>query len=205
MKRAIYTFLALLSLTIVTQASAKGFSYGVRGGMTISNLSNGDLLAGMMSSELEIPVNDVAKVGFTAGVFGEYTMLNKVSLSASVMYARAGCSFEPIDELDNIRLATSYLSIPLLVGYNVFGGLTIKGGVQPSFMVGAKLKYDGESESVKDSFNKSDLSIPIGFSYEFADKVVLEALYNIGVTNVYKYTDETYSNRYLTLTVGYKF
>ena len=64
--------------------------------------------------------------------------------------------------------------------------------------------------SCKDQFNKFDLSIPVGISYEFKVPIVIDLRYNIGLTKVNK-VDNLFGNKgdsrshTCTLTVGYKF
>ena len=49
-----------------------------------------------------------------------------------------------------------------------------------------------------------DLSIPVGASYEYMN-VILDARYNLGLTNIYKYDLIKSKNRVITVTVGYRF
>ena len=52
-------------------------------------------------------------------------------------------------------------------------------------------------------FNKVDLSIPIGLSYEISD-FVIDARYNFGLTHIYKDDPGSSKNGVIMLTVGYK-
>ena len=54
------------------------------------------------------------------------------------------------------------------------------------------------------SFNKFDLSIPIGISFEFS-RVVIDARYLLGLTKVNKEGDKTCHNSVILITTGYKF
>ena len=105
----------------------------------------------------------------------------------------------------------TYLNFPILANYYVAPGLAIKAGVQPGFMLGAKQKaklleggtwYDFD-ESGTDGMKKFDLSIPLGLSYEF-DDFVIDARYNLGLTNVNDLGSAKVKNSVIMLTVGYK-
>ena len=52
-------------------------------------------------------------------------------------------------------------------------------------------------------FNKVDLSIPIGLSYEISD-FVIDARYNFGLTHIYKDDPGSSKNGVIMLTEGYK-
>lgn len=57
-----------------------------------------------------------------------------------------------------------------------------------------------------DNMEKFDVSIPVGISYQFNVPIVIDARYNIGLTNAIKDNgDESYKNMSFQLTVGYKF
>ncbi|GAB6976780.1 hypothetical protein JCM15124A_16870 [Prevotella falsenii] len=53
-----------------------------------------------------------------------------------------------------------------------------------------------------DVYKRTNISIPIGFSYEY-NKFSLNLRYNIGLTKVYNYIDKNICNRNLVLTIGY--
>ena len=67
--------------------------------------------------------------------------------------------------------------------------------------------YDN-SQKVSDSWpaKKVDVSLPIGLSYEYMG-VVLDARYNLGLTNVDDSPghDDSCKNRVFTFSVGYRF
>ena len=73
-------------------------------------------------------------------------------------------------------------------------------------------------ESEYDRISGFDLSVPVGLSYEY-ENVILEARYNIGLTDTYKKSDSDmasgakstadggrkHKNSVIMFTVGYKF
>ena len=58
-------------------------------------------------------------------------------------------------------------------------------------------------QDTKKGLRKFALSIPVGISYEY-ENVVLDARYNVGVLNAYKYV-LTARNKVFEVSVGYKF
>ena len=91
--------------------------------------------------------------------------------------------------------------MPVLANYYLVNGLAVKTGVEVGFKSSAESK-DGDDKKDKEGVKSVIMSIPVGASYEYKN-VVLDARYNIGVTNVYKEGDAKQSA--FVVTLGYKF
>lgn len=158
---------------------------------------------------------------FVGGIEGEYGINDKVSFSAGILFAMQGSKTK-----DNMfKIKENYINVPLMVNYYPIPncGLAIKAGAQVGFTIRKRITIDGmeysadyivarnywgrpvyvESELSK-QFNKVDLAIPVGISYEFSN-IVLDARYNIGLINVMKDDPENSKNRLWQFTLGYKF
>ena len=133
------------------------------------------------------------KTGVQIGAVAEYGLLEKFGLSAGLVYSMQGTKF------DNESLKANYLNVPVLANYYVIPGLAVKAGLQPGFLLSAKM----DGENVKDELKSFDLSIPVGVSYEYQNFVV-DARYNLGVTKVSKEGDSA-KNQVVQLTLAYKF
>lgn len=130
---------------------------------------------------------------------------------------------------DGMKLELEYLNVPILANIYVVKGLAVKAGMQFGFLT--KAKYPSEvfgmesgTMSIKDYVHKTDVSIPMGVSYEYKGFVV-DARYHLGVTRVkskglakIQQTDDRYiiyeadgfkndniRNSYFSFTIGYKF
>ena len=171
---------------VATYASAQqtGFGYGVKAGVNISKYTGGDA---------------DFKAGFTGGIFADYRFCDRFALSADVLYARQGAKG------DEGKLRTDNLNIPVLANFYIVKGLAVKAGVQPGFLLSAKSKEDGVTTDVKDAFKKFDLSIPVGLSYDFRFGLILDARYNIGVSNISKVDGTTARNSVIAVTAGWRF
>ena len=135
------------------------------------------------------------KVGLGAGAEFGYYISDKFAVTAGLLYNMQGCKDDHADE--NIKL--DYLNIPILANYYVAPGLAIKAGIQPGILCSAKYAdYD-----IKDAYKSLDISIPIGASYEFSD-FVIDARYNLGVSNIYDNDNFSVKNSVIMLTLGYK-
>ena len=245
--------LSVLLTVAALSASAQnraGYWYVVpRIGVSIANMTNNHLSTNVANDEL---IGSKYKAGMAAGADVEYMLTNHLSASLGAYYSMQGCRFPDYvytagatyTGYNAQHVNTQYINVPLMVNYYITHGLAVKAGVQVGFLLNAKEKYntsnvtkneDGTFEheestsydfSETDLFKKIDVSIPVGVSYEY-ENVILEARYNIGLTNVYQPLNSTYllydggpndtlpgDNKYnepktknsnITLTVGYKF
>ena len=146
--------------------------------------------------------------------------------TAGVNYMQAGTAWKDINhdgvKFKDMKVETSYVTVPVVANVYLCKGLALKSGVQFSFLMDAKSKFTAETSkgdvtakvetdtSCKDQFNKFDVSIPVGISYEFKVPIVIDLRYNIGLLKVNK-VDNLFGNNgdsrshTCTLTVGYKF
>lgn len=162
------------------------------------------------------------KLGFVAGVEGEYQITPMISVAAGLLYSMQGTKWEDLESqtayyraMSKDRMVNlSYLNIPIVANFYVLKGFALKAGVQAGFLLDSKGKetiYDDlENREVETSgdiegIKKFDLSIPLGASYEF-NNVVIDARYNLGLTKVCPGEDNKSSkNSVVQVTVGYKF
>jgi opacity protein-like surface antigen len=157
---------------------------------------------GYLSGDWTMPagVDRKSRVGVVAGVEGEYYVNDWFSAALGVNYAQQGWKFDGSGINETTKL--DYLNIPITANFYVAEGLALKTGVQLGVLMSAK----EESEDVKDAYEKTNISIPIGISYEFSN-FVFDARYNLSVTKINKNSDS--SNKYRSdlfqITVGYKF
>lgn len=184
-KKTILAVIAAGALTATATAQETGFGFGAKAGINISNLTK--------------DLNADAKVGFTGGVFADYRFSNLFALSADVLYSRQGAK----DGDD--KLTTDNLNIPILANFYLVKGLAVKAGVQPGFLLAANEKTDGTKTDVKDDMKTFDFSVPVGLSYTFGCGLMIDARYNIGVTDVSKVDAVKARNSVWTVTAGWRF
>jgi len=139
--------------------------------------------------------NTKMKVGLVAGAEFGYNLNEKFGLTGGLLYSMQGCAIKNSDDKSKME----YLNIPLLANYYIIPGLAVKAGLQPGILMSAKT---GDLD-VKDKCKKLDLSIPLGVSYEFSD-FVIDARYNLGLTNINENDNIKQKNSVIMLTVGYK-
>lgn len=150
------------------------------------------------------------KFGYNFGMEMEYQITDIFSLSAALMYSDQGAKDDETgtDEILDI----DFVNVPIMLNCYVVPGLAVKAGVQPAFRTKTTVKYDGMKMDVDwllkqygtdTEMNKFMLSVPVGLSYEY-NHFVLDARYNIGVTDLFK-GEGIMRNNVIQLTLGYKF
>lgn len=225
MKRIItLAFLSAISLASFGQSKAGTWSVIPHVGVSIASLthqSGGIEVGDNQSQELK----PQARPGFTGGVDVMYQASDNVGLSLGLSYVQAGCKYKDVDDngvtWHDHYDRMDYISVPLVGHSYIAPGLSINVGVAPSFLIYGKyhagmqtydLDTDGHRTNVKEAEIDQDikkglrnftLSIPVGISYEY-ENVVLDARYNVGVLNAYKY-GLTARNKVFEVSVGYKF
>lgn len=218
---------ALVALCVATvSASAQSevgtFTLQPKIGLNVSFLTNAG--KSYLPVHLGDPMegNRDVKLGFVAGVEGEYQITPMISVAAGLLYSMQGTKWEDLESQtadyrdmskDNM-VNLSYLNIPIVANFYVLKGFALKAGLQAGFLLDSKGKetnYDNlENREVETSgdiegIKKFDLSIPLGASYEF-NNVVIDARYNLGLTKVCPGDENKSSkNSVIQVTVGYKF
>lgn len=205
--KKLLTLMALMAVALSAQAQYEEGDITIQPkvGMTISNITDGDK----------------SKINLTYGVEFERFFTDQFSASLGVMFTNQGCKYDIYSAdgagnvSDDLKLDIYYGTLPIMANYYVLPGLALKAGIQPAFRVKANIEYNGEKmdfDNTIDAFfdgndnkmNTFDLSIPVGFSYEFKG-ITFDARYNFGVTKLISNSDESIYNKVFIMTLGYKF
>lgn len=153
------------------------------------------------------------RIGLAAGLEAEYQVSDIFSLSAGAIYSQQGAKtgFSTDDVDGTLTFKLDYINVPILANVYVTKGLAVKLGIQPGFNVASKAEYKqtigGVTNKVSgdvEGLNSVDVSIPVGFSYEYAN-VLFDARYNWGLTKFIDDSDSNSKNSVLQITLGYKF
>jgi len=215
-KQIIIAVCSLISLSALAQEQQgqSHWSVQVRGGITKSFVP------------VEDPDYEKGRLGWTLGAEAEYKISKHFSLTGGLEYTRLsrkkGCTTFPFlggTLYDRFKIYSDYVHIPVLLNYYVVKGLALKVGVEMGILTHAKRKIhsfrNGDEDSPFDRrmtediyslMSKGDILFPIGISYEYKN-VVLDARYHHGVKNIrlpYSFESRPH-NRYLSVTLGYKF
>ena len=203
--KKLFLLVAMMAMTVVAKAQHEEgyFTIQPRVGVTFATMTGDD--------------DAKMKTNLTYGLEFERFFTDEFSVAAGIMFSNLGfkTSVFTINNVENkVTLNNYYGLIPITLNYYVVEGLAIKAGVQPSFRMKTQMK-EGDTKLDLDnaldmyfgneaSINRFDLAIPVGLSYEF-HRITVDARYNFGLVKVFKGTKNNYFNRYISLTLGYKF
>ncbi len=190
----IVAMMVTMSLGAQAQNDVGTMTVQPKGGFGLATLTN-------------VPKAEMTGVGMFGGEL-EYALKERLSIAAGINFDMLGYGIEDTEGIKDWHTSLNYLAVPAVVNFYVWKGLALKAGLQPGFLLSAKESYklngDKHETTVTSSFNKFDLSIPIGISFEFS-RVVIDARYLLGLTKVNKEGDKTCRNSVILITTGYKF
>lgn len=201
MKKNMLTAVAVI---VFAFSNAQQTKFGVKGGINLATIA-GDI------------ENTSSKVGFHVGGFAEFKLSDKFSIQPEVLYSTQGTKEKGNDygssgEVSEIELnyKFAYLNIPILAKYYVAEKFSLEAGPQIGFVVSAKGEYTqaGRSEEgdIKKDYETIDFGLDFGAGYDFTENISVGLRYNLGLTNLLKYADDSkMHNSVFSLSVGYKF
>ncbi len=171
--------------------STNPVTFGIKGGMNVSSLSQG--------ADLD---DSKSKIGFNAGVFANIPVATNFSIQPEVLYNDLGSkstrktNFLGNEYRSDYSTNLGYVAVPVMFQYNVIPNLYLEAGPEFGFLVSAKDKLktstngntDATSTSTlnKDDFQTFNFGIGIGAGYYFTDNLGLTARYTAGVTDIFK-------------------
>ena len=196
MKKIILTVVLVFTFGFVNAQEKEDMSFGAKGGLNISSITNAD----------QDGVNSNSLVGFHIGFFGEFMISDEFAIQPELLYSTQGVKLEFEGDKGDLKL--DYINIPVMAKYYVADAFSLELGPQIGFLVSAKAKSGGDSVDVKDDTKSIDVSLGFGANYNFAEKFMLGARYNLGLTRVQEdlFPGESESkNSVFQISVGYKF
>lgn len=165
-------------------------TFGVKAGVNVSNISEAE--------------DTKAKVGFNAGVFMNAPIAANFSIQPEVLYNSKGAKLD--DSNFDIKVNLDYISVPVMFQYNATPKFYLEAGPEFSFLISGKVKAEGESEDVKDTFKGFDLGIGLGAGFNITSNLGVNARYVAGVTDIIDVNEADASkNGVFQLGLYYKF
>lgn len=226
MKKAITTYAFLLCATTISAQQKPGtFSILPRIGASLSNTNDNTFVVDDNTLDTKY------KGGFSGGVDFAYQMSSSIGISVGAYYSNQGNKYSSIEYttsnkkisvgMENIHADMSYLCIPVMAQIYVAKNFSCNAGIQADLGLSGKIKWDETTYELQEdggkkpsetaekydetlSPRKFGLSIPLGASYEYMN-VVLDARYNIGLTNAYDISGDKTIKYCFLFTVGYRF
>lgn len=187
MKKTLLTFfVSILALTASAQLSG-----GLKAGLNLANFG----------ADAKDIFDSKTLLGFHVGGYLTFNVSDALSVQPEVLYNSVGAKSEGDGDVD---IVVDYISIPVMLLYNVNENFNIQAGPQLGLLLGANAKGDGASVDIKEIFKGTDFGINFGVGANFG-KLNAAARYCLGLANVFEDSgDEKGTNNVIQLSLGYK-
>lgn len=192
------------------KTSSNPVTFGIKGGMNVSSLSNGADLSDSKS-----------KIGFNAGVFANIPVASSFSVQPEVIYNDLGSKVtREYSALGNTYRSEysrnlGYVAVPVMFQYNATPDFFLEAGPEFGFLVSAKDKFKSSTNSNtntqiaslnKDDFQTFNFGIGVGAGYYFLPNLGITARYTAGLTDIYKNNSgDAVKNNVFQVGLAYKF
>ena len=220
MNKKIYA--VLIAVVFTTGVAQAQFSFGVRGGFNLTNMTVEENIGGVT-----VGLDHSFKPGFQAGIVGELAITNALAIQPGILFATQGARLEtdeflgmPIEMSSTTSL--NYIQVPINVQYKIpFGnnlrfllqagpylGFALNGNIRTE-VSGAGITITPDDEKIEfgsgdDEMRRLDFGVGFGAGVEFGNFQVA-AGYNLGLANLSNVDGGTIRNNGLALTVTYLF
>ncbi len=220
MKRIAIAFVCMIMATGAVMAQ-KTFTFGPKIGVDYTHFWGKNAKHG-------------GRFNYQAGVFFEYRFTSKISIAPEVVFAAQGgqydvkaANYSPVaPAVPHLKMGpgpgvdlkctctVNYVNIPVMFKYYIVPSLSVDLGPQLGINVYSKFteksttsgnnyKYTTDE---KDLTNTIDFGVGLGFTYNLATDVFVQARYTMGLTKVYKdgYNPHP-KNGNAQIAIGYRF
>ncbi len=168
-------FIMAFALLVAGKVSAQGPSFGIKGGVSFSNIIETD------DSDFKTDYN----TGYNAGVFINIPIVSVLSFQPELMFSQKGYKYKSDVLLGTLTQTTNWIEVPILAKISPVSGFNIYLGPQVSFLTKTNTKYDGTSTTVDqttyeddaDKFKKSIVGGVLGAGFDLTKNVSLNARY----------------------------
>ena len=206
----------ILLLTVVSLASLQAaygqvqIGIGLKGGLNFASLNGVNSPSTAYSNS----------TGYHAGAYFLFKF-TKIGIQPEIIFSKQGHTFKTggKDYTDNI----DYINIPIMLKLYLAGGFNLQAGPQFGFLSKASGNLISSSgtitsgQDIKSLMQTTDVSVGVGLGWDLPFGLNLGARYNIGVSDINKYTGGTVpgsvttsmgtssaKNQVFQLSVGYR-
>ena len=188
MKNLMLTVVAVFAFGF---ANAQETKFGIKAGLNLANVT-GDA------------EDNSSRLSFHLGGFAEIKLTDKFALQPELVYSAQGTKID-VTGSEDLVYDLAYVNIPVMAKFYATKQFSLEAGPQIGFLTSAKMKYDGDSEDVKDNFETTDFGFNFGAGYNFTENISAGLRYNLGLSNIADSTSSEINNSVWSLSVGYKF
>lgn len=187
--------LILALSTVITSAAFSQVQFGIKAGYNHANLKY----------ENNSSVKTDPRSGYHAGFFTHIPVAGGFAIQPEVTYSLQGAEYEaPVLGKDKI----SYVNIPVLLQYQLKGGLRLQTGPQLGILTENEFEpANGGANSEIPNVNNLDFSWSAGLGYLSRIGLGVDLRYNHGISNIYESgnSNNEVKNRVLQIGLFYQF
>jgi hypothetical protein len=188
MKRLLFLLIACGCLLTVQAQKHGNINFGIKAGLNLANL-NGDDVSG--SSMLAT---------FHGGAMVHIPFGGMWAVQPELMFSGEGAKF------DGGKTALGYLNVPIMFQYVNPSGFYAETGPTIGFLMSAKDKEDGGTDTdIKDQLKSTDFLWGIGIGYKMKSGFGIGGRYNFGLSNIVDVSGTDVKNTVINLGVFYTF
>jgi opacity protein-like surface antigen len=189
MKKILFITLVFCSLNSFCAFSQTIF--GFKAGMNLSKEK---------SKALGTSFESDSKVGLTFGGFAEVNLSENFAIQPEINFSQMG------GKVGNASSTLNYIYFPALVKFKL-GALRLFAGPQLGFLFSAEVKLTTELYGSASNYVNDEFSAVGGLEYLVDKKILINARYQTGLTNVIKETflENSQKNNALSFSIGYRF
>ncbi|QHS60231.1 porin family protein [Chitinophaga agri] len=179
----------MLAACAAFTAKAQTLSFGVKGGLTISKLTQ---------------FNDSkVRPSVYAGGFANIAFTESIALQPELLYSGQGTKYEPLNQTITYRL--NYINIPVMFQYRIVPEFFLEAGPQLGFMVAGKTHAGKVTIDISDDTKAVDFGLGFGLGYQFPVGLGVSARYMFGLTNVFERSLDDNKNSVAQIGLFYTF
>lgn len=169
---------------------AQTVSFGVKGGLTISKLTQFD--------------DTKARASIFAGGFANIAFNETMSIQPELLYSGQGTRYKPLNSTITYRL--NYINIPVMFQYRLIPEFYLEAGPQVGFNVSSKTNAGKVTVDIGDNVKSTDFGLGFGLGYQFPAGIGVSARYMFGLTEVFERSfDESNKNAVAQIGLFYTF
>jgi hypothetical protein len=188
MKKHILTFMFIGLVAITASAQLSG---GIKAGLNLANQSGDDVSDNSM------------RTAFHAGVYATFNLSDKIALQPELLYNSTGAKYDFGEDID---LVTDYISVPIMLLYNVNETINLQVGPQISFLTKGEFTDGDTSVDIKDQLKGTDFGLNFGVGANFG-KLNATARYCLGLGTIAEEVDGEsvdIKNSVIQISLGYR-
>ncbi len=169
-------FITIVCITISQLLQAQAFKLGFKGGANVTKIAGSSF-------------NEKFNYGYHAGGFVQIKLSKKLTLQPEVLMSQINTTVDSSFDIlyQNIinpnyvhNISLHYLTIPVVLNYNLGKLAALQGGVQYATLMQSSNTF---LQNGQDAFKHGDLSVLAGIQFKLG-KLMLSGRYLVGLNNI---------------------